>query len=569
MAEPRLRADPAKPRIRAATGRTLAEFKPLRKAETVLLEAARCGHSAHIGDTRPSVPRQGATIRADFIRFLSLGGDAQAPVHENGIHLVGAFIEGALVIRGCKITIPLSFEHCTFANRIFARGSDMAELVFTHSLIRGYHGDISKVRGGLLFRDRSRCLGEFRLLGASVGGTLDLSGSRLYARRGVCFAGDRMTVAGTLGLTGTRCIGQLRLTNATIAGGLTCKGGVFINRGAKAFECSGLKVGGDVFWSDGFKAVGEVCCIRADFHGDLYCQGGSFRNVKKIALNCRSLNIRQAFFWRHVADLRGIVSLDSALVGDLVDEWSSWEKADHLKLNGFRYERISGGTSPTDAATRIRWLKHQKPKVFGAAFWPQPWEHAAKVLKEMGHAEDARLVAMEKQRQLRQCGVVGNRRPVLRGRPVRDRLERTRIAAINAFTRILHRLYGGLAGYGYRPLRTVGWMALVWLLAFGAFAWAGTNGLMVPKGTAGSSIPSARADAQSARFSPAIYALDMLLPLVDLKQEGDWAPAVASSDGSIPWSAGPLRALMWFEIIIGWIGSLLLVSAVGRLVQKD
>ena len=70
-------------------------------------------------------------------------------------------------------------------------------------------------------------------------------------------------------------------------------------------------------------------------------------------------------------------------------------------------------------------------------------------------------------------------------------------------------------------------------------------------------------------FQPMLYSLDLILPLVDLQQESDWAPIVEDPPGqTLPFGAF-LRWLMWSEILFGWAMSLMLVAVLGKLVNKD
>lgn len=75
--------------------------------------------------------------------------------------------------------------------------------------------------------------------------------------------------------------------------------------------------------------------------------------------------------------------------------------------------------------------------------------------------------------------------------------------------------------------------------------------------------------AEYTTFQPVIYALDLILPLVDLQQEQDWAPIVESAPGVTMGYGVFLRWLMWFTILFGWVASLMLVAILGRLVEKD
>ena len=70
-------------------------------------------------------------------------------------------------------------------------------------------------------------------------------------------------------------------------------------------------------------------------------------------------------------------------------------------------------------------------------------------------------------------------------------------------------------------------------------------------------------------LQPALYSLDLILPVINLQQDGDWAPIVARSDGSPLFWGHALRGLVWFEILFGWITSLMLAAVVANLVRKD
>jgi len=76
-------------------------------------------------------------------------------------------------------------------------------------------------------------------------------------------------------------------------------------------------------------------------------------------------------------------------------------------------------------------------------------------------------------------------------------------------------------------------------------------------------------------FSPFLYSLDLILPLVDLQQEHDWAPMIPTPQNTWAneWSNLKnlkhwTRFLMWLEILFGWMASLLLVAVVSGLTKR-
>ncbi len=95
-------------------GRTLAEFQPLKPAEEKLLSACRQGVAARISEKRPEAASDDNTVRAAFLRFLALGGDELAPVHEHGVELFGAWIEGKLDMKAARVPSDLIIGLCHF-----------------------------------------------------------------------------------------------------------------------------------------------------------------------------------------------------------------------------------------------------------------------------------------------------------------------------------------------------------------------------------------------------------------------------------------------------------------------
>lgn len=463
-------------------GRTLSEFGSLTKGEKKLLEACAEGRTATLGDKRPAEKSDTNTVRAEFIRFLALGGDDAAPVHERGVQLQGAWIEGVLDLAGATATASLGVIHSHF----------ISIPVFD---------------------------------GARIKGTLDLSGSSVP------------------GMTANdlRCRGNVNLTHS-------------------------------------FTSTGDIQLLGARISGDLNCEGAKLDGKDGDALSADSITVRGTFFFRDMLFPVHGIRLPSAKVSQLADDAVSW--GDRLILDGFVYDHLAGDDSPTDAPTRLVWLRKQdKEHLSGQGFRPQPWKHLQKALRGMGHIEDARQVAIALEDHLRAVDLIGQ--TPLHWRPWRR-------VAHHHIAQSLHLAFKALIGYGYRPLRLGAWMLAVWLACAGLYWAAALLGVMAPSHPlVFQNMPAYQSctpnwylcpalPEEYTGFSPLAYSLDVLLPFVNLQQEQDWAPLIPTplepwySELFTHWSfKHVVRLAMWLEILFGWVASLLLVAVVSGLTKRQ
>ena len=555
----------AKPK--KAFGRSLTDFGKLSVPEKKLIEACGLGRVCRLGDgKRPEKAKKGNMIRAGLIRFLALGGDDEAPVHENGIWLRGAYIAGHLDLASCRCEIPLVVHGSMFSETLTIVDASIPLLSLQGSAVPGIGGDRAAIKGDVFLNNGFRASGEVRFLGARIGGSLACTRGTFAPKEGHALSCDRAVIKGSVFLDeGFKATGEVLFLDARIGGSLACTGGTFAPEKGDALSCDGAAIKGDVFLKNGFRASGSVRFLGARIGGNLDCTGGTFAPKEGHALTCDGAAISGVLFFRYVKEVRGSVSLSGCHAHALADDRASWGKVPGLILDGFTYSRIVDG--PTDATTRIAWLKRPMPKsVVNRNFRPQPWEQCIKALREMGHEADARQVAIAKQEAMREAGVI-------RG-PMR---------------RPLHWLYGVLAGYGYKPLNTILAMIIAWFACGVVYQGAGDSGLMAPSSaivqtderllricgmeswsretqwTVCAALPQ-----EYTTFSPYLYSLDLVLPLVDLQQDRDWAPIVMGDDGrTFIWPGVFIRFVMWFEILFGWAMSLLLVAVLGNLVKKD
>ena len=61
---------------------------------------------------RPDSPAEANDIRAGFLRFLARGGDSTTLVHESGLKVQGAYIDGAVNLGSVSMVRPLWLMDC-------------------------------------------------------------------------------------------------------------------------------------------------------------------------------------------------------------------------------------------------------------------------------------------------------------------------------------------------------------------------------------------------------------------------------------------------------------------------
>jgi hypothetical protein len=207
------------------------------------------------------------------------------------------------------------------------------------------------------------------------------------------------------------------------------------------------------------------------------------------------------------------------------DDESSWAEDGRLVLDGFVWERFH--ECDTSWPTRYAWLRRQPGRHLGLArtgvastrdgpkpagsppgsssFRPQPWLQTVKVLRDMGHDDDARELAMLRE------------------------IMRAQSAGTRWHIKLWLHLLRVTIGNGYKPQRALYWSLGFFLLGWLVFAAAADLGFMAPRdgGVIAylASTPGAKLPATFTRFNAPIYALDNFLPIVELGQDQAWQPS--------------------------------------------
>ncbi len=415
-----------------------------------------------------------------------------------------------------------------------------------------------------------------RIIGARITGKLDLEGVKLDHDLALlyCYFDDAPLLRSTR-------LNSLSLQASRLPG----------------VQADRLEAGGDVLLR-GAQVEGAARLLGARLGGDLSCAGAWLK-----ALNLQGAMVAGALFLRGNARVTGLLNLTDARVGSIVDAEESWPGQGNLVLDGCRYDRLGGTGSPLTAEARIKWLDLQDPAHWGVNFWPQPWEQCALVLREMGHAEEARKVLIEKEKRQRAAlrrasgkAGSGSERALAWLLAVMvfaalswEAGSLLSFAALSAGAAVLvaahvpairDALFGALIAYGHRPRRAFLWLALAWFIGGVLSQAAADQGQIKPNnvravmsaawsGCAGAAnqpecFLEAPEGASYPRFSAWIYSADTLLPIVDLELQNYWIPAE---------EAGPLGAFarwfLWAQIAFGWALSLLAVAGFSGLIRRE
>ncbi len=273
------------PPTRRAFGRAWEDFEPVSEPERQLAEAARLGEWCKLGGDAPETGEAANTIRAEFLRFLALGGDARTPVHEKGVRLRGAFVAGELDLEGADPPFSLFLLGCRFAAPITLASARGRAINLDGSRLNGLVGDELRLDGYLHLR-RVGVTGEARLLGARIAGNLECDQARFENTGGKALYCDNAEIGGSVFLRATfHATGETNFVSARITGNIECDQGRFENAGGKAIDCDRAEIGGNVFFAQNFtRSAKRICSARGSREISNAIMGGSKMPVARRSI---------------------------------------------------------------------------------------------------------------------------------------------------------------------------------------------------------------------------------------------------------------------------------------------
>jgi hypothetical protein len=555
------------------------EDRPFTARGAVLLTDAVIGGGLRCSGARLTAAKNGNALVAARIKAANVWLDTSSSERgdqpftaEGAVQLDGADISGALTCTGARLTRD-------------ENGYALAALGL-------------KTGGDLLLDQGFTAEGAVLLTDAVIGGGLRCSGAHLNAAddSGNALVATRVKAANVWldtwpgedkaegGDQPFTAAGTVQLGGADISGALTCSGArLTAARNGNALVADLAKIGGDTCLDTGFTAVGSVQFTSAHVDGSLRLDGAKLAAAAgKVALDATGAQITRELVWAPSEPVLGTVRLEDAQVGQLEDDWKGdraasgyWPRADQglLELDGFTYSRAGQATAsleqrltwigslpapdpPRGMFTKL-WAAIRHPDTAGQArrhmrdwrtarkrfgFTPQPYEQLATVYQQAGHDSEARAVAIARRRDFRRYGTITRRR-----------------AAGNW-------LLDKTIQYGYQTWRAVLGIVVLYVVIFLLFWYAQHRaGLMVPaQSIAGlpATPDAAHCTAYYPCYYPAGYAIDTVIPLVNVHQASNWAP-----DGSRPFGWLWVYA-SWAGIVLGWALATLAVAGYTGLVRS-
>jgi len=471
------------------------------------------------------------SVRARIVAWLLLDGPPALSGRVSSLKLTGVQITDVLDLAGGTVVPYVELKGCRFEKEIL-----LPEARFT--TVRLVDCSVPRLEAarvhteGDLHLPRCRFHNGVRLTDAHIGTDLLLNQAVVYRdRRGRSLTGDGMTVGQDLQAEMLESHGELSLRSATIGVSLSLRGAQLTNRySSLALNAPQLTVErtlymtpaglGNPLQTSGTTPARGTRVQRFECEGGIRLDDGRFGDAVDLErarfvfddeqeLSLRRVQTPELRFLGERPE-RGKVVLSGARVTNLVDHADGWPGPGNIHMGGFSYENlVPQGRFPL--ARRLEWVAAST-----AEYNPEPYERLATVLRNSGEDEDAREVLLAKQRRRR---------------------ETLPLAA---------KLWGyaqdWTVAYGYRPGRAAVWMALLWAATSVAFAHAGH--------------PPVNPDGHP-RWNPSLFALDLLLPVIDLGQVGQW-----QLRGGWQWLAAVV-------ILLGWILATTVAAGATRLLRRS
>lgn len=508
-------------------------------------------------------------------------------INQNGFSLNfnNAKIDGNIFLSGNFESIgEINFLNSQIGKSIYCSG----KFINKNKISLNFNG--STINGNIFLKDNFISNGEVNFASTEIKKNLECDNGKFLNedKNSTTLNCNGAEVKGSIFLrNGFLSKGEVNFINLKIAGILDCSNGKFINKMGISLNCSGIKVDNTVFLRNGFCSNGEVNFSNSQIGNNLECVESKFRSEKALIcnsmkiganllfkdsivfgdINLNSVQIENKLLFSSLT-INGNIILSLAKINVINVEGKLLENTQlkEIFLDGLEYNHLSGKNS--DFLTFKGELRKTKE------FKPQPYKQLAKVLRKMGHNKDADEIMIEYNKII---------------------TKKTH----NKFTKILKQIYGFTAGYGYKPMRVFGTMLIIWLICSlfyfngaNVAVFSPSNALVFQKKIEYQCIvdnngtlfldkfnwkkynqynnwtKSEKLEGEYTTFQPFLYSLDLIIPLVDLRMDKDWGVFISPINNEFTLN-DLTRWVIRFEILFGWIYSLILVAILSGLAKNE
>ncbi|GAA0643307.1 hypothetical protein GCM10009535_20840 [Streptomyces thermocarboxydovorans] len=524
-----------------ATGAGPGAARPpedLTAVEAGMWQAFRSGslYDLSSGDTVVDDPHGGhpwgpeRTVRARVVCWLLLDGPPALAGRVSSLKLAGVLISGTLDLAGGAVVPYVELRGCRFEREVLLPEARFTTVRLVDCAVPRLEAARLHTEGDLHL-PRCRFLRGIRLTDARIGTDLLLNQAVVHRdRSGRSLAGDGLTVGQDLQAEMLQSHGELSLRGATIGVSLNLRGARLLNPHTRqALNAPQLTVGRSLYLTPAglgpharsgmtpargtriqrFECQGGVRLDDGRFGDAVDLEGARFAFTDEQELSMRRGQTPELRFLCE-RPVRGQVVLSGARVVNLMDRVDSWPGPGRLQMGGFTYENLVP-RGPFPLEKRIRWVG-----AASAEYNPEPYERLAAVLRAGGADEDAREVLLAKQRRRRQ--------------------------SLPLAAKLWGYAQDWTVAYGYRPGRAAVWMAVLW--AAGSVTFARADHPPIKEG-------------EHPAWNPSLFALDLLLPVIDLGQVGFW-----QLRGGWQWLAAAF-------ILMGWILATTVAAGATRTLRRN
>ncbi|GAB2793237.1 oxidoreductase [Streptomyces daliensis] len=484
------------------------------------------------------------TVRARFIARLLLHGPPPLLGRVASLHLVGAYITGSLDLSGGTVDSYFELRHCRFEEEVRIPEARLQTARFSDCAIPRLEAARLTTEGDLHL-PRCSIPGGIKLTDATIGTDLLLDEAKVGSGRRIrAIAADGITVSQEFQASMLVTDGELSLRGATIGSSLHMFGTVLRNtRGRYALHAPQMTVehvasladatpgrapqiqgqtpptgtripftteGGTRWRTRHFECTGGIVLDDGRFGSSLVIENARFDLQQNQELSLRRISTPELSFTPQAPE-RGLVVLSGATVEKLMDRVGSWPRDQRLWMAGFTYQQAIPKEGHFNVRERLQWLSTATPE-----YSPEPYEQLAAMYRNSGEDTNARAVLLAKQRRRRETlPLVG---------------------------KVWGYIQDWTVAYGYRPAQAALWMAVLWASATVVF---------------GANPPEPLKEHEHPHWNSALYALDLLLPVISFGQDAAWNPA-----GGYQWAEAVL-------ILLGWVLATTVATGATRLLRRQ